>query len=67
MVVVEEERPAPPPTRSPSEDFEATSEPIFMTSKTPHTLSRVGVVVGVGVVLVGVVVVLVGGVRVRLI
>uniref|UniRef100_A0A8C5A576 TSC complex subunit 2 n=1 Tax=Gadus morhua TaxID=8049 RepID=A0A8C5A576_GADMO len=40
VVVVEEERPAPPPTRSPSEDFEATSEPIFMTSKTPHTLSR---------------------------
>jgi len=46
-VVVEEERSHPHPTRTPSEEFEATSsEPIFMGDKftktpPPRTLSRV--------------------------
>ena len=44
---MEEERSAPRPTRTPSDEFEATSEPIFMAekfTKTPpqRTLSRVG-------------------------
>ncbi|KAK0152082.1 Tuberin [Merluccius polli] len=45
VVVMEEERSAPHPTRTPSDEFEATSEPIFMAekfTKTPpqRTLSR---------------------------